>query len=225
MASVEQNRKARKEGLRVKPSEYCNARLRKQPGRLCKNRAGFRTPHAGQGRCYLHGGLKPITHGRYSALNNTRINELIHQYENDPDPLNMLSELAAARAMFVDWVERFETFRDGLLAWHASFNPEYRKAVSEAKKNEQPLPHPAEYVEKPRQVIDIAAGQGLLAEITRIVTRIEKIHSENAVSRPELLRIMQEMGRALDHYVKDEKLKAKIGEAWLQIRLAPTPKT
>lgn len=42
---------------RNQPHEHdvCGAKTRKKT--LCKNPAGFRTPHFGQGRCYLHGGL------------------------------------------------------------------------------------------------------------------------------------------------------------------------
>lgn len=36
-------------------ADICGAKTRK--GMLCRNPQGFRTPHFGQGRCYLHGGL------------------------------------------------------------------------------------------------------------------------------------------------------------------------
>lgn len=40
---------------RPQPPNICGAKTRS--GTMCKNPAGFRTPHFGQGRCYLHGGL------------------------------------------------------------------------------------------------------------------------------------------------------------------------
>lgn len=44
----------------------------------CKNKAGFRTDHVGDGRCYLHGGVvkeddgrgRPIEHGMYAKRQN-----------------------------------------------------------------------------------------------------------------------------------------------------------
>lgn len=36
-------------------ADICGARTRK--GTICRNPQGFRTPHFGRGRCYLHGGL------------------------------------------------------------------------------------------------------------------------------------------------------------------------
>ena len=43
------------EPARPQPPNICGAKTRK--GTMCKNPAGFRTPHLGRGRCYLHGGL------------------------------------------------------------------------------------------------------------------------------------------------------------------------
>ncbi len=40
--------------LPKRPDEKCNART---PRGYCKNKAGFRTSHYGEGRCWLHGGL------------------------------------------------------------------------------------------------------------------------------------------------------------------------
>lgn len=43
--------------MQKRPHEVCGAKTRH--GTPCKNRAGFKTPHFGAGRCYLHGGLSP----------------------------------------------------------------------------------------------------------------------------------------------------------------------
>jgi hypothetical protein len=81
---------------------------------------GFKTDHPGEGRCYLHGGLTPIKHGRYSRIKRQAIRDLIAEFDADPDPLNILPELAAARALFVDFVERYDAWRAALIAWHRS---------------------------------------------------------------------------------------------------------
>lgn len=64
---------------------YCSARVREpqipdewdQDEGYCANRAGFRTDHVGDGRCYLHGGLTKAegnnnaeTHGMYAGRQN-----------------------------------------------------------------------------------------------------------------------------------------------------------
>lgn len=93
--------------------------------------AGRRTAHPGEGRCWLHGGVRKgkdgqvadrrVHLGRYGALANQRLRELIAQHEADPDPLNLLPEVAALRALFQDFIERYDTHTAALLAWHASF--------------------------------------------------------------------------------------------------------
>lgn len=42
----------------------CGAKTRQ--GTMCKNPAGFRTPHFGTGRCFLHGGLSTGGRGLYA---------------------------------------------------------------------------------------------------------------------------------------------------------------
>jgi hypothetical protein len=73
---------------------------------------------------------------------------------------------------------------------------------------------------RPRQILDVSAATSMLAEITKIVERIERIRAANAISRPDLLRVMAEMGRVVESYVKDEGTREKITEGWLAIRVA-----
>lgn len=108
--------------------ERCGA-VRRQGGEPCGLRAGWGTDHLGVGRCKLHGGSVPIKSGRYSKVKNTRLKELIAEHEADPDPLNMEPELAAMRALFEDFINRYEEFKDAILAWHASFSDEYLQEI------------------------------------------------------------------------------------------------
>lgn len=66
---------------------------------------------------------------------------------------------------------------------------------------------------------DTAAEVTLAESIGRMVERIERIRSANAVSRPELNRIMHELWRAVDARVDDEDVKAQIREDWMGISL------
>ncbi len=113
----------------------------------------------------------------------------------------MRPELAAARALFQDFFERYDENREALLAWHSSFGTDNPNA-------------------KPRQVLDLLDAQKVLSEITKIVKRIEDIGAQNAISRADFYRVLTEMGRAVDLVVEDEALRKRISEAWLEIRLA-----
>jgi hypothetical protein len=67
--------------------------------------------------------------------------------------------------------------------------------------------------------VNADAAQKLLDGAGRMVERIERIRSQNAISRPELNRIMQEMWRAVDGFVTDDEVKGKIRENWMRIAL------
>jgi hypothetical protein len=178
----------------------------KKTDQQCKRRAVV-----GYTVCQVHGagsavqgreGGRPATHGRYSRLKRNALRDLIAEYERDPNPLDILPELAATRALFQDYIERYDEWREALLAWHASF-----------ASDTNPSP-------KPREVLDIADAYRLLSEATKIVQRIEAIRAQNAVSRKELSRILQEMTRVVDLEVGDDGIKQRIRDGWLSIRLA-----
>lgn len=72
-------------------------------GNPCKNPAGFRTHHPGEGKCYLpgHGGCsigRPLIHGRYAKGLHGRLGKKIQEHLNDPNPLDLRPELAVLRA-------------------------------------------------------------------------------------------------------------------------------
>jgi len=182
----------RLEGLSKKTAEHPALRPSPRGGMLYTG--GVRGNRGGTGR--------PITHGRYSQLRHERLRDLIAQHGADPDPLNILPELAAARAMFQDFVDRYQQFSDALIAWHDSYR---------AGNPDQPA--------RPMQILDIAYAVKIVSEVTRMVKRIEDIRSQDAVSRPELFRILQEMGRGVDMEVKDEAVLARIRDHWAGIRL------
>jgi hypothetical protein len=150
-----------------------------------------------------------IFHGRYSQLHRATLCRLIAQHEADPDPLNLRPELAMCLALFVDFINRFDTFTEALLAWHASHND-----------HETPA--------RPTRALDISDAWRLLSETTKVVKRIEDIRGRNAITREDFHRLMQEMGRAvqvvLDRRIDDadqcSAIKHEIKERWLEIRIA-----
>ncbi len=132
----------------------------------------------GEGSCKLHGGSTPIRTGRYSVVTRERVKELIAGFEADPNPLDMTSELAACRAPYQDYIERYDEFTEALIAWHKSYDGDAPTV-------------------KPRQILEMADAQRLLAEVTRMVKRIEDVGAASAISRANFYRVMTEMGRAV----------------------------
>lgn len=228
----------------------CGARNRR--GSLCRKPLGWGTDHVGQGRCKLHGGASPIRHGRYSQIQRAEIRELYEKHAADPDPLDMLHEVAMARAFFEDFVNRYDVWREAILAWWQSwalarrpwtveqvqalraivddFEDAVRATSGELTERQgSGLTLARELLEqlaqggiegRPRQILDVSAAHTMLAEITRMVERIERVRAANAISRPDLLRVMAEMGRVVEAHVKNPGARERIMEGWLAIRVA-----
>ena len=125
------------------------------------------------------------------------LRDRIAAYEADPDPLNTLPEIAATRALFEDYVNRYDEITEALLAWYRSNGQE----------------------PKPGQILDISEAYRLLSEITKMVKRVQDARAANAVSIEQLNRIMSDMARGVERYVEDPDTLEKIKDYWLTIRL------
>ena len=86
-------------------------------GRPCRNPAGKGTTHLGLGRCRNHGGVSQVIHGRrartpalrhHYAITSPELGELVAQYQSDPDPLNVLHEIAVLRALIHRAIEAID---------------------------------------------------------------------------------------------------------------------
>ena len=207
---------------------------------FCRQPAGKNTSHEGDGRCWLHGGLTPVRHGRYSSVVRREIQDLIRELENDPDPLNILPELLMVRALLADYLNRYEENRDAVLAWYASWNgrpwkvedlnlmrevlAEYEGRMRQDGSWEEETMERTQleratymlqsmteaYQTRPREVLDIADAYRMASEATKIVERIEKIRARGAVSREDFARVMTEMGRAIEASLSPAKVRGAL---------------
>jgi hypothetical protein len=217
----------------VVASPKCGAKTR--AGSPCRQPAGFKTDHVGQGRCNLHGGATPVKHGRYSSIERTRIKDLIEVHLNDPDPLDTFPELASARALFQDFIERYELNSAALIAWHRSrsVNPADQEAlfavvneIEELKRGrgedftdsqEELFASARRAIEqlnpdhqRPTFILDIADAVRHLNTITQIVDRIEKARAANAISYEQLKRFLFGISRVIETRVTDPQLLAQL---------------
>lgn len=199
---------------KLEPNYYCRSWNAKRE-KYCKARAGSGTDHVGQGRCTFHGGSSPIKTGRYSTIKRQRIRELYEEFSEDSDPLDVVDDLNLLRAVTRDYIERFDEWLEAILLWHAAHagkkakDPEVREAarlvLSEAA---------------PRKVMDLGDAHKLLDTVSKVVSRIEKVRSDQAISRKDFYRLIQEYARIVDARVDDDLVKEQIKNDWLQVRLA-----
>jgi hypothetical protein len=90
----------------IPADDKCNART---PKGYCRQVAGFGTSHVGTGRCKYHGGSsggRPIVTGMYSRELTSTLHQEVERIATDPNFLSLVEELAVAKAMFADLVEK-----------------------------------------------------------------------------------------------------------------------
>lgn len=225
----------------------CCARPTRNPaakGPYCRHPAGQRTDHQGEGACWLHGGNNLIKSGRYSTIKRTRVADLIAEMEETEEPLNTMPEVAATRALLTDYIERYDEFTEALIAWHTSYTagvetPKLFGALEHVLKTIESI-MPDEVLKKdrsyqacsravaafhssnpkPMQILDVADAVKYLSEVTKMVERIAKSMSINAVGRRDFQRIMLEIGNIIDQCVTSDREKLKIKDKIANLRLA-----
>jgi hypothetical protein len=96
-------------------------------------------PHGGallrRGQPGNKGGYGQITHGLHSKryTSNERMQALIEKHATNPNPLDLIDDLARARALFEDWLDRAEKYSEALLAWHESYRERGEQAATESR--------------------------------------------------------------------------------------------
>jgi hypothetical protein len=185
---------------KLDPNYFCRGWNGKRE-KYCAARAGAGTDHPGRGRCRHHEG-RGIVHGRYSTVRNERVGELLDHFQaqTPAEALNPFPELALARALLYDWVDRFESFSEALLAWHESF-------------------HTGEHTPKPKKVLDITTLNALLDTISKMIARVHTSASINSMPRRRFLDIMTEIGRAMNEEVSQPKELEALRERIRAIRI------
>lgn len=234
-------------GHPIAPNGFCRAWNVKRE-KYCKRPAGDQTDHPGIGRCYHHHG-RPVKSGvsiRYSDLQHRTLGDLFEKFANDPDPTNLLPDLALARSMLQDGIQRHQEFTEQLDDWHASYrfkklpiSPEdadsFRRVVDEWAINildDGADPTDLQIQDAARAKRYIAAlerpvDQGRprkpvdMLEFVRVIDTIgrlvDRLDKRNVISEPELNRILVGMKMVVEFIVTDPEQQRQIREGWMRV--------
>lgn len=173
----------------------CGARTKS--GAPCRQ-----APLRGRNRCRLHGGATPrglesanTRHGRYSRfLDGTALAQMIDEL-GEHDPTDTYPEIELARALLARWIE----VRSRMLEY----------IVEELGKD----PDDFEGVRFP----ELESMLPLLDAISKMVKRERDADAQDAISRPELTRLVSAMLTVVSANVDDEDTIKAIRQGWLEL--------
>ena len=196
--------------------KICGA-LSKSTQKPCQNIAGKGTDHVGEGRCRFHGGATPIKHGLYSKVRRTRLGQRMTEIENDPDLLNLETELALLKVLAEQNAQNYQKHEAALLAWHRAESPAYRKLIETldpVEVRDALVELRAIEPERPAELPDAKIIATLVAEIGRTQDRIR--NAETVVTRRQMLEFQARMGSVVRQFA-DEETARKICEGWINL--------
>lgn len=196
--------RARQLGIPASAVPRCNAVKTDGSGDRCVLPAGTGTEHYGRGRCKYHGGNThkgTITHGRYSNLFDQDLNDMLHHFAADENPLDMTADILLVRSLVEHFINDYQDWRAAIEAWHESYN--------------QGL-----HAQKPPKIMELSDVHKLLDSLAKMIDKERKARSDNAISARDLMRIINHIGASIDVHVRDEEVKKKIREEILSIRFS-----
>jgi hypothetical protein len=149
----------------------------------------------------------------------------------------VLDDLAVARALLHDWIERYDDFRTALAAWFDTWEGKYTPIDPEAaaglqrlvaRAGDDPdaglaraaitfLSTPQE--PKPRRFVDIADAIRHVDLISKVVFRVEQAKSLGMISQSQLRLFMFNLERILDGVITDADMRAQLRKEINGLRL------
>jgi len=198
----------------LEPNFYCRGWNPKR-NKYCKQRAGHRTDHPGEGRCAWHGKGGVLKHGRYSTVSRKSLREhLVRIKEESADRTDLTEEVDMLRAIAADFVDRYEEIVDALLNWNST---EYADAVR------------AERRPKPQPIPELVSVSKLLVDAAKVADKMHQQAHRDSIPKRDFFRIQDAMAevvanniKGIGHIIGDDKastLISKISDGWSEIQL------
>lgn len=224
----------KKRKIKYDPDKHCGANTRPKcvdcgervARGKCTNPKGYRTMHFGSGKCHRHGGGGLTTppgpklkHGlnAKSPYHTERLESAIARVRRDvADPLDLKPELELLRALVIDYLERYDEFKESVIAFHESFDPAFTALImsgdgADMMKACQQL-RGAFANRRPREVLDISAASILLDRIRKMVDTINTIMERRALTPERVKQWQEELVMIVTRHCDTKTLKKIVAE-------------
>lgn len=203
-------------GNPIEPNFFCRAWNPKR-NKYCRARAGQGTDHSGEGRCRVHSGNAPITHGKFSNVVRGELRDLLDHFEDqdDDEKLDLTSHGNLATAVAVNYANKYEAFVDALIAWN-------KKEAQDALLDER----------KPKfmNIPKLEDVVGALEKAANIIDKEKKQRQAGSIPAKEFNRVIKQMAKSVSDRIREfeesnkiavndaEELLDKVREDWREIR-------
>src|SRR5262249_31296568 len=149
-----------------------------------------------------HGGGPLVSKpgGRYSTFEDQEFSARVAEFEADPNPLNLLPDVALLRAFLVDMVDN----------WQSIFGPEGSLTLwNEAQREGDDLK------QKPlklRQIPDFSAISTLVVKVGDMVEKIQRQRARTAVPLDRHNQLMELVGEGLEQALILNRIEEEIAK-------------
>lgn len=173
-------------------TKHCGGRA--NDGNRCTNPKGAYTDHLGSGFCKFHGGNNKLT--IYNQLKQSGIREALEKVQaSDADPLDLRPEIDLLRGIVIEFHDRYEEFKAGIIA----FNHSYTENMKLLLGSESPLDwakarsylRESALLERPKEVIDITFCARLVDSVGKMAERMHKMKMDESLT-PEMVKKYKE---------------------------------
>ena len=173
----------------------------------CKKTPGAGTNHPGVGRCKFHAGCVPamVNMHLYDTSNfSSRVQQLFEEFRNDPQPYNMLNELAMLRSVAVDYLERHAFIDKALTQWAMQVQVEIGKGDT---------------IKRPPKLPNILEIRKLINDIGAMIERMHRIEQRGLISIQSFKQAFEQVGMVLASEVNDAETLNRIEKRLMKIRI------
>jgi hypothetical protein len=212
-------------------NRHCGANA-KQSGKPCLQPKGQRTSHPGEGRCWMHGGLKKwgdrrVKHGLnrkkdlFGPYLTGALEDAVDHVKNF-DLMDLTPHLELLNGLLADFIRRQQSTSEESDRFINQYGSAINTIVSSSKPDEidAAVAKLKESANVPRGGIDIDSAAVLVERISRVVEKVHRIEQTSAVTVEAVNMLLERMAMVVFKHVKDDEVLEAVKRDWAAVEQA-----